>query len=150
MQRLREHKLYAKLSKCNFAVPETRFLGHIVSADGVRPDPKKVSIVTDWPVPDNAHDLRRFLGMANYFRKFIRGYTSMVHPLTALLGKDVLFRWSPECQHTYSELKRALASTPLLRLPDFSKPFELVADACGRGTGAILMQDDQPIAFEGD
>ncbi|KAK9808466.1 hypothetical protein WJX73_009373 [Symbiochloris irregularis] len=149
LQRLREHKLFASLPKCHFAVHETAFLGHIVSAEGVRPDPKKVSAVANWPVPRDLPELRRFLGLSNFFRKYIRGYTTLVHPLTALLAKDVPFRWSSECQAAFVELKRALTTAPVLRLPDFSKPFEVVADACATGTGAILLQDDQPVAFEG-
>ena len=88
LELLRKQKLYAKLSKCKFAQSELKFLGHIISAKGIQVDPAKVSIVKDWPVPESMHGLQRFLGLANYFRKFIMGYAQLVAPMQQLTNQD--------------------------------------------------------------
>lgn len=145
---LREHQLYAKLSKCDFGKTEVEFLGHILGKDGLRVDPKKTAAVRDWQVPKNVGEVRSFLGLANYFRKFIRAYSNMVAPLTNLTRKDTLFAWSASCQVAFDRVKEALTNAPVLRVPDVSRPFEVICDASGIGLGAVLMQDGQPVAFE--
>ena len=136
---LREHQLYAKLSKCDFGKTELEFLGHILGKDGLRVDPKKTAAVQDWQVPKNVGEVRSFLGPANYFRKFIRAYSNMVAPLTNLTRKDTLFEWSASCQVAFARVKEALTNAPVLRLPDVSRPFEVICDASGIGLGAVLI-----------
>ena len=146
---LREHELYANLSKCKFVQPELQFLGHIVGAEGLQVDPKKVSIVKDWPVPTNQKDLQRFWGLANYFRKFIMGWANLVAPLQVLLKQADTFNWTAECDTAFAGLKTALCNAPVLALPNLNRPFEVICDACGVGLGAVLLQDGRPIAFDG-
>lgn len=145
---LEQNKFYAKLSKCDLNRDELLYLGHIVGAYGIRVDPAKVSAVASWPVPKDLHELRSFLGLTNYFRKFIQGYSTRCRPLTALMKKSAQYVWSPECQAAFAGLKQDLTSAPVLVAPDFSKPFEVVSDACEWSVGAVLLQDGHPVAFE--
>ena len=149
LQLLREHKLYANLAKCKFVQPELQFLGHVVGAQGLRVDPKKVSIVQDWPVPKTRTELQQFWGLANYFRKFIMGWAALVAALQAQLKQSNTFTWSEECGRASAGVKKALCNAPVLALPGLNKPFEVICDACGVGLGAVLLQNGRPIAFEG-
>ena len=148
LQLLRDNQLYAKMSKCTFAQPELEFLGHVLGRDGLRVDPRKTAVVAEWPVPRDLSQLRTFLGMANYFRKFIQNYAQRTLVLTRMLRKDRAWEWLLECQKAFEDIKTALTTAPVLALPDFSKPFDVVCDASGLGLGAVLLQDGQPIAFE--
>lgn len=144
---LREHEFKAKLPKCDFNKSELKFLGHIVGRHGVRVDEDKVKVVKDWATPTNLKQLRSFLGLANYFRRFIQGYSSLVAPLMALTGTKVPFVWTPECQAAFEGVKVALTSAPVLALPRFDLPFEVWSDASIYGTGAVLLQDGKPVAY---
>jgi hypothetical protein len=151
LRRLKERQFYAKESKCNFAMKEIEFLGHIVSGEGIRVDPRKVQVVQDWPVPKSVHDVRSFLGLANYFRRFIHAFATIARPLQQLTRKEIKWSkstWTDECQRAFELLKYKLTSAPLLALPDFSKPFEIIADASDFALGAVLVQDGHPLAFE--
>lgn len=147
---LRTHSFYAKLSKCSFAQPEVDFLGHVLGKDGLRVDPRKTAAVQSWPVPTDVHQVRSFLGLANYFRKFIPNYASLTYPLNGLLRKEVPYSWSAACATAFQAVKDALTSAPVLALPDFTHPFELdiISDASGFGLGAILLQNGRPVAYE--
>jgi hypothetical protein len=145
---LRKHKFYAKMKKCTFFQTETLFLGHVVGQDGIKPDPAKVTSVHNWPVPRSVTHVRSFLGLTNYFRRFIQGYAKMARPLHDLTKKDVPFQWTDACQHAFDSLKAALTQTPVLVAPDFSKPFEVICDASGHAVGAVLLQEGRPIAYE--
>ena len=148
LDRLKEHQFYLRLHKCAFGRAEVTYLGHVVGRDGLKPDPKKTSAVADWPVPSDLHQLRSFLGLTNYFRKFILGYSVLVKPLTDRLRQGAPTPWwNAECQEAFDGVKHALCTAPVLQLPDCSKPFELVADACNTGLGALLMQDGHPCCF---
>ena len=146
---MRHHKLYGNVRKCVWMQREVKFLGHVVSAEGIRMDPDKVSTVRDWPQPQDASQLRQFLGFANFFRKFVRGMASMTAPLHDLTHKQVHYRdaWTPAHAAAFESLKEALSSPPLLRLPDFDKDFTIISDASLLGTGAALLQDEQPVAY---
>ncbi len=151
LSKLAEYKLYAKLSKCHFNLPEVEFLGHFVGRNGVKVDPRKVQIVKDWPVPRNQTEMRSFLGLANYFRRFIHAYSTITRPLHALTGDGVIWNkntWTVECQEAFDLLKEKLTTAPTLALPDFDKDFEVICDASKHTLGAILVQDGRPIAFE--
>lgn len=147
---LLENKLFAKLSKCHFNQGEVTFLGHIVGSGTVRADPAKVRAVMDWPTPRTLKELQRFLGLANYFRRFIHHYSSRAAPLTRLAkpatGKGAL-PWGEQQELAFKDLKHALCSAPVLALPDFEQPFVVWCDASIVGTGAVLMQNDRPVAY---
>ena len=147
LELLQSHKLYAKLSKCEFNRSELPFLGHIVGRDGLRVDPQKVSVVTHWSAPRDQKELRSFLGLANYFRRFIPHYSTMAQPLTDLTGLQVQWTWTAEHNVAFERIKAALVNPPVLVLPDFKLPFEIVSDASLHGTGAVLMQDGHPLAY---
>ena len=145
---LRNNKLFAKLSKCDLNMPQVLYLGHIVSKDGLQVDPKKVAAVQDWPVPKDLHELRCFLGLTNYFRTFIQGYSKRVLPLTRLQSPKRAFVWDESCQQAFLGVKHDLIHAPVLASPDLHAPFEMVTDACDEGIGAVLLQDRRPVAFE--
>jgi transposase InsO family protein len=147
LETLRANNLYAKQSKCDFNRASVKFLGHVVAHDGVRVDPNKVSVVQNWACPKNVAELRSFLGLANYFRRFIQGFSTQVAVLHGLTKQGAPWVWTPACQAAFEGVKHALSSAPVLRLPDFTKPFELVADASLSGIGAVLLQEDRPIAY---
>ncbi|KAJ9512039.1 hypothetical protein QJQ45_004614 [Haematococcus lacustris] len=139
---LRQHQLYANLSKCAFFLPSMDFLGHIISADGIHPDPAKIRAMVEWPVPRNLNDLRSFLGSANYYRRLIHHHAHLILPLTNLLKAETPWSWGPEQQEAFERVKVALASNPVVRPPDFSRPFTVKTDASLYAIGAVLSQRD--------
>ncbi|GKB72377.1 ty3-gypsy retrotransposon protein [Tanacetum coccineum] len=145
-QCLQEHRFYVKRSKCVFGAGELEYLGHIISARGVQMDPKKVSAVREWPVPRTQRQVRGFLGLAGYYRRFIRGYASVAAPLTDLL-KHKGFKWGETEARAFKALKQQLSNSPLLHLPNFDQVFVVEADASGDGIGAVLMQGSRPISY---
>ena len=142
---LQQHQLKLKLSKCSFAQTSLEFLGHIISAQGVSTDPGKVKTVQLWPTPTNVKDVRSFLGMAGYYRKFVKNFGTVSKPLTQLLKKNSVFLWTSTHQQAFQALKQALVTAPVLALPNFQKPFNIETDACDKGIGAVLQQDGHPI-----
>lgn len=144
---LPEHKLKVKRSKCTFAQPHLKYLGHIISASGVATDPKNLEAVRTWPVPVNAKDVRKFLGLAGYYRKFVRNFGLISRFQTNLLKKNELFVWTPDHQHAFDSLKQALLAAPVLALPNFDRPFVVKTDASDHGIGAVLTQDHHPLAY---
>jgi len=147
LQKLREHKLYAKRSKCDFWLKEVSFLGHVVSEGGVSVDPSKVKDVLNWNPPTNVGEIRSFLGLAGYYRRFIEGFSKLAKPMTALLEKGAKFVWSERCQANFEELKKRLTTAPVLVLPDLSKKFSIYCDASLMGLGCVLMQDGKVVAY---
>jgi hypothetical protein len=106
LQVLREHQLYAKFSKCEFWLDQVEFLGHVISKEGIAVNPSKVQAVLDWQVPTNVKEIRGFLGMAGYYRRFIEGFSKIAGPMTKLLRKNTPFEWSKKCEESFQELKR--------------------------------------------
>lgn len=140
---------YLKLKKCHFLRKELEFLGHIVDAHGVRPDPKKVEAVESWPTPRCVKDVRQFLGLANYFRRFIQGYAKLAFPLHQLTRNDAKWQWRADVEEkAFQDIKHALTSAPVLALPQFHKPFEVIVDASNVAMGGVLLQEGRPVAFE--
>jgi len=153
LTRLRKEQLYVKISKCSFMQREVAFLGHRIGADGLRVAPDKVSAVQSWPVPDSVTAVRSFLGLGNFYRRFVKDYSAIALPLTELT-KEVTgtgFRWGVEQQRAFEAIKAALCSPPVLLVPDQSKPFVLNTDASKFAIGGVLQQDHgsglQPVAY---
>jgi hypothetical protein len=147
LQRLRDHKLYANFSKCEFCLDSVKFLGHTISKDGISVDPSKVQEVMDWKPPKLAHQIRCFLGLAGYYRRFILDFSRIAKPMTELLKKGVKFLWTDECDKAFHTLREYLTSAPVLTQPDMSKPFEVFCDASGTSLGCVLMQENRVIAY---
>jgi hypothetical protein len=147
LQLLRRDKWQVKRSKCSFAKQQLSYLGHVISSQGVATKEDKIRVVRDWITPTNVKQLRGFLGLAGYYRKFVRHFGIICRPLTALLKKGALFIWTSECVQAFEALKQALVSAPVLALPDFAKTFVIETDACDNGIGAVLQQDGHPLAF---
>lgn len=142
--KLREANLTLKPSKCQFAVKEVQYLGYIITTDGVKTDPGKTKAVNSFPAPKNCQNVREFLGLCNFYRRFVKGFANIASPLTNLLKTDTNFTWTDECQHAFNSLKDALTSAPILMYPNMNKQFILTTDASGKAIGYILGQlDDQ-------
>ncbi|KAJ9518617.1 hypothetical protein QJQ45_018645, partial [Haematococcus lacustris] len=139
---LRQHQLCANLAKCAFWLDTVDFLGHVVSAAGIQPDPTKVKAVLDWPAPQDKHQLRSFLGTANYYRRLLHHHAHRVLPLTDLLRDEQPWRWGEAEQRAFADIKAAMASSPVVRPPDFSLPFTVKTDASLFAIGAVLTQQD--------
>ncbi|CAI7814425.1 unnamed protein product, partial [Closterium sp. NIES-54] len=148
---LRKNKFYVKLSKSDFALKKVQFLGHMVGAEGVHVDPRKIEAVKKWKVPENMKELQQFLGFTNYYNRFVPQYAKIAAPLTDLLKKDTPFKWDTPHQQAMEQLQTALTTTPVLILPDPEKDYVVEADASDQAIGAVLMQDHgnglQPIAY---
>ncbi|KAK3511206.1 hypothetical protein QTP70_032253 [Hemibagrus guttatus] len=141
LHRLRDHNLFLKAEKCLFHQPTVQFLGYVIDRSGVRMDEKKVTAVWDWPTPTTVKELQRFLGFANFYRRFIRGYSSVTSPLTNLLrNKPKTLVWTPAATHAFQTLKQAFTTAPLLVHPDPELPFIVEVDASTTGVGAVLSQ----------
>lgn len=145
-QVMKENQLYAKMSKCSFAQMQTEYLDHIISTEGLQTDPSKHEVVKHWLKPKSVRELRGFLGLAGYYRRFVRGYGIISKPLSNTLKKNA-FKWTSEAEHAFEELKVALCTALVLTLPDFSKEFTVEADACAQGMGAVLKQQGRPVAY---
>lgn len=147
LEKLKEYQLYAKFSKCDFWLKEVQFLGHIVNAQGVAVDPANVESVTKWTPPRTVTQVRSFLGLAGYYRRFIENFSKIAKPMTQLLKKEEKFIWSAECNRSFEELKRQLVSAPVLILPDQTKDFQVYCDASRQGLRCVLMQDGKVVSY---
>jgi hypothetical protein len=123
------------------------FLGHIISEGGIFVDSSKVKDVLSWKTLQNVSDIRSFLGLAGYYRRFIEGLSKISKPMTELLAKDNTFEWTPRRETSFQELKKRLTTTPVLIMPDMEKPFSIYCDASGQGLGCVLMKDDHVVAY---
>jgi hypothetical protein len=141
LQHLREHQLYAKFSKCEFLIKEVPFLGHVVSPEGIAVDPSKVKEVLDWKPPMTVSEVRSFLGLAGYYRRFIQNFSKMAKPVTELLKKENKYVWSDTFDEAFKHLKKLLTTSPVLAQPDTTKPFDVYCDASSSGLGGVLMQE---------
>ncbi|GJY83865.1 putative reverse transcriptase domain-containing protein [Tanacetum coccineum] len=149
LQILRQEKLYAKFSKVwlKFWLSKVAFLGHIVSAEGITMDPAKVEAITKWPRPTSVTEVRSFLGLAGYYRRFVEGFSRLALPLTKLMRKGEKFVWNEEREKSFEELKQRLVSAPILTLPSGSGGFQIYSDASKKGLGCVLMQHGKVIAY---
>jgi hypothetical protein len=147
LQRLRDHHLYAKLSKCDFWLREIKFLGHTISQDGISVDPEKVQEVMNWKLPTTVRQIWSFLGLAWYYQRFIPDFSRIAKLMTELLKKGVKYEWSQKCEEAFHTLRQHLTTAPVLAQPDNTKSFEVYCDASGTGLGCVLMQDNRVIAY---
>jgi hypothetical protein len=138
---LKRDKFYVCKAKSTFAIEEIQFLGHIVNSEGIRPDPKKVEVVQNWLAPKNVHEVRLFLGLANYFGKFISHYSEVAAPFTNVTKKSHVWAWTGKFQDAFEKLKQLLTEAPLLRTLDESKTYRVVTDASDIGLGGVLLHD---------
>jgi hypothetical protein len=145
--RLRAHQLYAKLSKCEFWLEKIAFLGHILTTKGIEVDPSKVEAVSKWKQPTSISKIRSFLGMAGYYRRFIKGFSSIAKPMLELLKKDNKFIWTQKCEESFQEIKKKLTTSPVLVLPDIHQGFMIFCDASRQGLGCVLIQNEKVIAY---
>ena len=143
---LADREFLLKQSKCSFAQRELNYLGHIISSQGVAPDPDKIAAMLEWPLPTCSTSLRGFLGLTGFYRKFVKGYAAIAAPLNSLLRKDK-FAWSPDAHQAFRQLQQAMTETPVLANPNFLIPFTLETDASGTAMGAVLLQEGHPIAY---
>ncbi|KAG8491018.1 hypothetical protein CXB51_014151 [Gossypium anomalum] len=147
LQILRDKQLYAKFSKCEFWLREVSFLGHVVSALGIQVDPSKISAILDWKASRNITEVRSFLGLAGYYRRFVKGFSMIATPMMKLLQKDVKFEWSEKCQKSFDQLKTYLTEAPVLVQPESGKEFVIYSDASLLGLGCVLMQEGRVVAY---
>jgi hypothetical protein len=156
MSRLQEAQLQVKMKKCEFFLRNIKFLGHVVGVDGVAVDKDKIKVIADWKVPTTVTEVRSFLGLANYFRKFIQGFSNLTRPLHDLTKPSEVyhkdnpkpaFSWGSAQQEAFEGVKHALTNAPVLRMPDLEKDFSVIADASNKGLGAVLLQEGHPIAY---
>ncbi|KAL0559403.1 hypothetical protein IC582_004012 [Cucumis melo] len=147
LQTLRDNKLYAKFSKCEFWLKQVSFLGHVVSKDGVSVDPAKIEAVTGWTRPSTVSEVRSFLGLAGYYRRFVENFSRIATPLTQLTRKGAPFVWSKACEDSFQTLKQKLVTAPVLTVPDGSGSFVIYSDASKKGLGCVLMQQGKVVAY---
>ena len=138
---LREAGLKLKLSKCDFGVDQVNYLGHVISKEGIQPDPAKIGVINNLKRPYTVREVRSFLGMASYYRRFIKDFATIAFPLTQLTRKYSRFKWDSDCQKSFEKLKQCLCETVVLAHPDVSKPYLLYTDASDYAVGAVLTQE---------
>jgi hypothetical protein len=147
LQKLQEHQLYAKFSKYDFWLKEVSVLGLIITDGGIAVDPSKVQDVLNWNPPKNVPEIKSFLGLVGYYRRFIEGFSKIVKPLTSLLEKGKEFKWDDKCQACFEELKKKLTTALVLIMPDIHKGFYVYCDASRQGLGCVLMQEGKVVAY---
>jgi hypothetical protein len=147
LQRLRDHQLYAKFSKCEFCINEVSFLGHVISPEVIVVDPGKVRDVLDWKPPTSVTQVRSFFGLAGYYRRFIPNFSKISKPITELLKKGKKYMWSKDCDEAFNTLKKLLTTSPMLAQPDITKPFNIYYDASGTCLECVLMQAGRVISY---
>ena len=147
LQLLRDHQLYAKFSKCEFCLTEVRFLGHVVSASEVSVDSEKVEAVMSWERPKSVFEIRSFLGLAGYYKRFIEDFSRIAAPMTRLTRKKVKFDWDNRCEEAFQELKRRLTSAPILIVPGWGQGYTVYCDASRARLGCVLMQFGRVVVY---
>ena len=147
LQLLRDHQLYAKFRKCEFWLTEVRFLGHVVLASGVSVNPEKVEAVMSWERPKSVFEIRSFLGLTRYYRRFIKDFSRLVAPMTRLTRKEVKFEWNDLCEKAFQELKRRLTSAPILIVPKRGQRYTVYCDASKARLGCVLMQSERVVVY---
>ncbi|GKE76937.1 putative reverse transcriptase domain-containing protein [Tanacetum coccineum] len=140
---LKKEELYAKFSKCKFWIPKVQFLGHVINCQGIHVDPAKIKSIKDWMSPKTPMEIRQFLGLVGYYRRFIEGFSKIAKLMTKLTQKKVAFEWGDKQEAAFQTLKNKLCSAPILALPQGAKNFIVYCDASHKGLGATLMQNEK-------
>ena len=143
LEKCKKYGLKLKREKCKFACEELEFLGHVIGKDGLAPDDRKVQTINEYPAPTNTLEIQSFLGMTGFYRQFIQDYSEITKPITDLLKKKAVFKWTSECQDAFNQLKQCLINSPILRLPNKIGRFTLMTDASDFALGAVLSQDHE-------
>ena len=147
LELLKKEELYAKFSKCEFWIQKVQFLGHVIDSHGIHVDPAKIESIKDWATPRTAMEIRQFLGLAGYYRRFIENFSKIAKSLTKLTQKTEKFDWGEEQEEAFQLLKQKLCSAPILSLPEGTEDFIVYCDASHKGLGCVLMQRDKVIAY---
>ena len=147
LETLKKEQLYTKLSKCEFWLTEVSFLGRIVSKEGIQVDPKKIEVVVEWKPPRYVAEVRSFLGLAGYYRRFVKGFSMIAAPMMRLLQKNVKYEWSEKCQRSFEKLKAFLTEALVLTQPTCGKEYVIYSDASLNGLGCVLMQEGKVVAY---
>lgn len=151
--KLQENKLYAKLDKCEFLETSVEYLGHVVGNNSIKPDDRKTKAILDWETPKNSKDVMAFMGLANFYRKFVKDFSKISIPLTSIMGKNTTFKWGSEQEQSFNDIKQALITQPVLKLPSREGRFRVHTDASDYAIGAVLEQEDlqdksiKPVAY---
>ena len=133
LEKLREHQLYTKFSKCEFWLKEVGFLGQVISGEGIAVDPTKVQSVTEWLAPTSVGEIRSFLGLGGYYRRFTENFSKIAKPMTELLKKETKFKWTEECEASFQEFKKRLVTVPVLILLDIRRDLQVYCDTSRQG-----------------
>nr|GEX33901.1 putative reverse transcriptase domain, ribonuclease H-like domain, retroviral aspartyl protease [Tanacetum cinerariifolium] len=147
LELLKKEELYTKFSKYEFWIPKLQFLGHVIDKQGIHVDPAKIESVKDWESPKSPIEIRKFLGLAGYYRRFIEGFSKVARPMTKLTQSKVKFEWGDKQEATFQLLKQKLYSAPILALPEGSEDFIVYCDASNKGLGTVLMQREKVISY---
>ncbi|GJT01410.1 putative reverse transcriptase domain-containing protein [Tanacetum coccineum] len=147
LELLKKEELYANFSKCEFWIPKVQFLGHVIDSEGIHVDPAKIESIKDWTSPKSPTEIRQFLGLAGYYRRFIEGFSKIAKPMTKLTQKKVKFVWGDKQEAAFQVLKQKLCCAPILSLPEGSEDFIAYCDASKKGLGAVLMQREKVISY---
>ncbi|GJZ88212.1 putative reverse transcriptase domain-containing protein [Tanacetum coccineum] len=147
LELLKKEELYAKFSTCEFWIPKVQFLGHVIDSNGIHVDPVKIESIKDWASPKNPTEIRQFLGLAGYYKRFIKGFSKIAKSMTKLTQKNVKFDWGEKEETTFQLIKQKLCSAPILALPKGSENFIVYCDASHKGLGVVLMQNEKVIAY---
>ncbi|GJS63233.1 putative reverse transcriptase domain-containing protein [Tanacetum coccineum] len=147
LELLKKEKLYAKFSKCEFWIPKVQFLGHVINSKGIHVDPAKIESIKDWASPKSPTEVRQFLGLAGYYRRFIEGFSKIAKSMTKLTQKGIKFDWGEKEEDAFQLIKQKLCSALILALPEGSEDFVVYCDASHKGLGVVLMQREKVIAY---
>ncbi|XP_021727252.1 uncharacterized protein LOC110694391 [Chenopodium quinoa] len=144
---LKGKQAYVKFTKCEFRLEKLAVLGHFVSKDGVEVDPSKIEAVKGWPMPKTVSNIRNFLGLAGYYRHFVKDFSKIVKPMTSLMENDKKFEWDEKCEKAFQLMKQKLITAPVLTLPDDSEIYDVYSDASKNGKGCVRMQNGKVITY---
>ena len=147
LETLRNEQLYAKMSKCEFWLKEVSFLRHIVSEEGIMVDPRKIEVILEWKPSRSVTEVRSFLGLTGYYRRFVKGFSMTTAPMRRLLQKNVRFEWSGKCQASFEKLKVVLTEAPVLTEPTYGKEYVIFSDASLKGLECVLMQEGKVVVY---
>ena len=140
--------MYAKFDKCDFYQKRIQYLGHVIYVEGIAIDPEKIRAIMEWPFPKDVEDIQSFMGITEYYRRFIEGFSKIAYPITSLQKKGTKFNWSQKYQDSFNKLKELLTTAPILNVENPDKEFIVCVDASKEGLGGVLTQEGHVICYE--